>query len=316
MIRRTYLIGLLSLALLVTGLDGVAHAAIEVNSISRNYDEVQAYMADLVAKYPLNAQFFDLGLSDSGAVIRGLKIGSGSVKNLVVATHHGNEYGSTEVAKGFAASLAADPMQDQTVFVIPVLNIGGYNKRMRRESARGQSFDPNRNYPGPCGTEGPFTLKSTGALAQFIDVQGIVSSATLHTYFPAVVYPWGLSSRDLSTPYDDIFKMLAEVATVESRYQTGNSTEVVYAADGTYEDYAYWKYGVWSMLFELGYSHSPTQSQVDEMVRVNVPGLRRMFAQAPRERAENHAFAGRCINKAAMAASGVIDPRYVDRHDE
>jgi len=284
--------------------------------ISRSYDEVQAFLADIVAKNPQNAQFFDLGVSDSGAIIRGLKIGNGPVKSLVVGAHHGNEYGSTEVAKGVAASLAAEPMQDQTVFVVPVLNVGGYNRRSRWESARGKSWDPNRNYPGPCGSEGEFTLKSTGALAQFIDSQEIVNSATLHTYFPAVVYPWGLASRDLSTPYDDIFKMLVEAATLESGYQTGNSTDVIYAANGTYEDYAYWKHGVWSILFELGPSHSPSQSQVDQMVRVNVPGIRRMFAQAPRERAERHSFEGRCINRAQLGSGLYADPKYFDRHDE
>ena len=286
-------------------------------AISRNYDEVQAFLADLASRYPQNAQFFDLGVSDSGAMIRGLKIGDGPVKSMVVATHHGNEYGSTEVAKGVAASLAADPMKDQTVFVVPVLNIGGYNKRTRWESAKGRSWDPNRNYPGPCGSEGEFSLKSTGALAQFIDAQGIVNSATLHTYYPAVVYPWGLSSNDLSTPYDDLFKMLVGAATQESKYQTGNSTEVIYAANGTYEDYAFWKHGVWSILFELGYSHSPTQAQVDEMVRVNVPGIRRMFAQSPSQRADRHEFTGHCTGAMeTFMAGGRVDPRFVDKHDE
>jgi len=297
-------------------LTGGAQADAPRFPISRSYDEVQAFLADIAAKNPANASFFDLGVSDSGATIRGLKIGNGPVKSMVVAAHHGNEYGSTEVAKGVAAAFAADPLQDQTVFVVPVLNIGGYNKRARWESAKGRSWDPNRNYPGPCGSEGQFTLKSTSALAQFIEAEGIVNSATLHTHYPAVVYPWGLSSRDLSTPYDDLFKMLAQAATVESRYQTGNSTEVIYAANGTYEDYAYWKHGVWSMLFELGYSHSPSQAQVDEMVRVNVPGIRRMFAQSPTQRAENHDFTGKCLGQNVLGADGKPDSRYIDKHDE
>src|SRR5207248_223649 len=117
------------------------------------------------------------------------------------------------------------------------------------ESAGEGSYDPNRDYPGPCGTEGPHKLKSTKALAQFVADKGIVASATLHTFYPVVAYPWGISTHDLSTPYDDLFKMLATSAVTESHYPIGNSTEAIYPADGTYEDYAFWKHGIWSLLF-------------------------------------------------------------------
>lgn len=273
---------------------------------ARSYAEVKSFLQNLAAKYPETTQLFTLGTSDSGEAIVGVKVGNGPTKNLVVGTHHGNEYGSTEVAKAFAASVAEAPIKGQTVFVVPVLNISGYNSGNRYERTNKGSFDPNRDYPGPCGTEGPFHLKSTNALAQFLEREQIVASATLHTFYPAVVYPWGLSSHDLSTPYDDLFKMLVTAATVESKYPTGNSTELIYAADGTFEDYAYWKHGVWSILFELGRSHSPSQGAVEEMKKVNVPGLRRMLEQAPLARAERHDFTGRCD----------VRLKAFDRHDE
>ena len=116
----------------------------------------------------------------------------------MVATHHGNEYGSSEVAMAAAKDLAEQPISDQTVYVVPVLNIQGYNSRDRYETTADKRYqDPNRDYPCPCGTDGPFALKSTQALANFIDHEGIVTSATLHTFYPAVVYPWGFSTHDL-----------------------------------------------------------------------------------------------------------------------
>lgn len=287
---------LLSLSFLI--LSSLASAEIA----PRSYAEVQKFLRQVVSQNPGNAELFVLGQSDTGEPIEGVRVGSGPVKNLVVGTHHGNEYGSAEVAKGFAASIAAAPIQGQSVFVIPVLNISGYNQGARWE----KRYDPNRDYPGPCGTEGPFRLKSTKALADFVDREQIVASATLHTFSPAVLYPWGISTRDTGTPYDDLFRMLTQAATVESGYQTGNSTELLYPADGTFEDYAYWKHGIWSLLFELGYSHSPNQGAIDTLVRVNVPGLRRMLEQAPRQRAENHAFTGRCD----------VRLRSLDRHEE
>jgi hypothetical protein len=155
-------------------------------------------------------------------------------------------------------------------------------------------------------TEDPFNLKSTKALADFLERENIVASATLHTYYPAVVYPWGLSTPDLDTPHTNTYKRLAELAALDSNYQTGNSSEVIYPADGTFEDYAFWKHGVWSLLFELGFSHFPSEADIETMKRVNTPGLRRFFEQAPRMRAENHEFTGRCD----------LRLRALDRHDE
>jgi carboxypeptidase T len=261
---------------------------------SSRYSEIQRFLNLTATQNPLTTRVIEVGESDNGEKIQGLAIGSGSIKNLVIATHHGNEYGSTEVAKAFAQSLATQPIEGQTLYVIPVLNISGYNRFQRTEQANGRSFDPNRDYPGPCGTDGPHRLKSTRALARFIDQNNITVSATLHTFSPAVVYPWGFATADLVTPSEDIFKSLVQIATQWSHYEVGNSTAVIYPAAGTFEDYAYWKHGIWSLLFELGESHSPNSQDVQEMISKNVPGLRALFTQAPTARAELHDFNGKC----------------------
>ena len=259
-----------------------------------NYQIVLNQLKKIVQENPTTTEWIDIGKSDSGQMISGLKIGDGATADLVVATHHGNEYGSTAVAMGTAEAFAKDPLPGHTVYVIPVLNISGYNTRDRYERTSRGSIDPNRDYPGPCVQTRSFQSKSTKALADFVSQKQIVSSATLHTYFPAVLYPWGVSTLDTFTPYDSIFINLTKAATVESRYQIGNSKDVLYAADGAFEDYAYWKHGIWSLLFEMGSSHSPTQEGIKRMVADNVPGLRRFFEMAPKTRAENHAFTGRC----------------------
>jgi carboxypeptidase T len=180
------------------------------------YDDVKTALQDILQKFPQNATPVVIGDSDSGQQVVALAIGHGATHNLIVATHHGNEYGSTSVVVNFARALAQDPIPDQTVFVVPVLNISGYNANSRREVAQGTTFDPNRDYPGPCATEGPYKLKSTLGLAKFIDAQNIVASATLHTFYPAVVYPWGMSTHDTGTAYDPLFIMLAQAATAWS----------------------------------------------------------------------------------------------------
>lgn len=270
------------------------------------YDQVRDLLHQIAQQPGERAKVFTLGVTDSGQAVEGLAIGNGPIHNLVVATHHGNEYGSTEVAKAFAAALAQNPIAGQTIYVIPVLNITGYNADRREETLGGLTRDPNRDYPGPCGTQGPHKLKSTALLAKFVADNDIVASATLHTFSPAVLYPWGISTRDLSTPYDAIFKSLGEAAAVESGYAVGNSTELLYPADGTFEDYSFWKHGIWSMLFEMGYSHDPSPAEVKKMIEVNVPGLRRMFEKAPTARAVDHDFHGKCDAKMFR----------MDRHDE
>lgn len=260
------------------------------------YDAIVKQMEQVAQSYPGQAEIFVLGTNDQGQPIKGLKIGQGATNSLVVATHHGNEYGSTEVGIGFAKYLAAAPIKDQTVWVIPVLNISGYNRNDRYEKNLKTSIDPNRDYTGPCVSpkNKSFQLRSTSALAQFLVDKNIIISATLHTYSPVVVYPWGISTQDLSTPYDNEYKKLVEAATIESGYQTGNNTELLYPADGTFEDYAYWKHGIWSLLFELGFSHEPDQQSVLNMVTTNNPGIKRFLESAPKQRVSVHGFSGKC----------------------
>ena len=260
-----------------------------------NYEKVVQQIEQIAAQNPANAEVFTMGINNQGQPIKGLKIGNGAINSLVVGTHHGNEYGSTAVALGFAQSLAQAPIAGQTVYIVPVLNISGYNRKDRFESSTSsQVVDANRDYPSPCKAGPNFKLKSTEALAKFVDEKNIIISATLHTYWPAVVYPWGISTTDLTTPYDNQYKELVRLATVESRYQTGNNTDVLYPADGTFEDYAYWKHGIWSLLFELGFSHNPDAQAVKNMIDVNTPGLRRFLENAPTQRVAEHNLSGRC----------------------
>lgn len=266
-----------------------------------NYDQVLKNLDQIAALNPANVQVFTMGTNNQGQPIKGLKIGQGAVNSLIVGTHHGNEYGSTAVALGVAQDLAKNPIVTQTVYVIPVLNISGYNRKDRYESnSQGSTssvVDANRDYPSPCKKDPAFQLKSTEGLAQFLVDKNISISATLHTYWPAVVYPWGISTTDLKTPYEDQYKALVTAATLESKYQTGNNTEVLYPADGTFEDYAYWKHGIWSLLFELGFSHNPDPQAIKNMIDVNTPGIRRFLETSPTTRVTQHNFSGHCDSR-------------------
>jgi hypothetical protein len=87
---------------------------------------------------------------------------------------------------------------------------------------------------------------------------------------------------------------MVQAATETSHYSIGNNTELIYPADGTFEDYAYWKHGIWSILFEAGHTHNPSKADLNQLVQENTPGLRKMFEIAPQARATSHDFNGKC----------------------
>lgn len=259
------------------------------------YERVVQALQQIEAENPNISKVIQVGVSDSGLPIMGIQIGRAGKANLIVGTHHGNEYGSTAVAVASAQAFARAPLQGQIIYVIPVLNISGYNAGSRFERTQnGRTVDPNRDYEGPCRSGQPYLLKSTASLAQFVDQAGIVASATLHTFMPGVLYPLGLSTPDTETADEVEFVRLGRAATGQSGYTVGNSNELLYAADGTFEDYAYWKHGIWSLLFELGTSHRPSENQINTMIRTNLPGLRRFFIESPPSRSMKNAFSGRC----------------------
>lgn len=259
------------------------------------YERVVQALQKIEAESPNTSKVIQVGISDSGMPIMGIQIGQAGKANLIVGTHHGNEYGSTAVAVAAAQAFAKAPLQGQIIYVIPVLNISGYNSGSRLErNQRGRAVDPNRDYEGPCRSGEPYQLKSTASLAKFIDQANIVTSATLHTHKPGVFYPLGLSTNDLKTKDHDEYVRLARVTAGQSGYAVGNSTEFLYAADGTFEDYAYLKLGIWSLLFELGTTHSPSQNQINTMIQSMLPGIRRYFLTSPPNRSNQYAFTGRC----------------------
>jgi carboxypeptidase T len=260
------------------------------------YQTVQSQLQQIVKDFPA-AHLFDLGVTDSGEMVQGLISGDGPVAKLVVATHHGNEYGSTAVGVAFARYVAEHPIAGHTIYVIPVLNVTGYNADQREENLPSGGYntqDPNRDYPGPCVTGTSHHLKSTKLLADFVAAKNIVASTTLHTFASEVLYPWGVSTHETATPYLDQFIQLGKLAAQESGYKVGNSTDDLYPADGTFEDYAFWKHGIWSLLFEMGVTHSPSDDQVQTMINGNVPGIYRFLEQSPVTRAVDHDFHGKC----------------------
>lgn len=260
---------LIVLALLTSGL---AHAA------QSRYDKITAELKAIETQAPSVAKVVSIGNNDDNVPIQALRVSlrpdmsdSLRIAHLVVGTHHGNESAAATTAMQFAHKLVAkfqssalyrDGLVETEWLIVPVLNISGYNKNNRYE----RSVDPNRDYPSPCISQQGGRLKSTTLLRQVFDKRAYVGSVTLHGYIGAMTYPWGLNVANTHTYDHNMFDHAVGKAAAVNGYRYGTSTEVVYPADGTYEDWAYWKHGNYTMLIELkDGSSSDVAKTVDAM---------------------------------------------------
>lgn len=265
------------------------------------YDQVRARLANVVAQNPDLVSRIVIGINDQGVEIEGVRIGAtfagkdGTVNHLVVGAHHGNEQKSTDVALAFIDEMVAakrsgaglDRKLSSTVLhVIPVLNIGGYNANRRQEyDASGRSFDPNRDYPDPCGNSSTFNLASTDALAKYLIAEDIVGAVTIHGYIGTFTYPWGTYTNQTATPDDNVFRNVTTQAARVNRYRTGTHADVIYPTVGAFEDWAYHSIGVWVALLEIANNPNVTQ---------DARSLVSYFAAIPGERSQYHEHLGSC----------------------
>lgn len=227
------------------------------------YKNVVDKLALLQNQYPGFAQVLSIGTNDDDTDIAALRISltpavsdPKKVGHLVVSTHHGNEskaadftlYFIEELLKRYSSTeLFRGSLADTEWLIIPVLNISGYNAHSRHE----HGYDSNRDYPGPCLTAPGGKLKSIRLLMSHLKTRIYTGSLTVHGYVGALTYPWGVNTGDTHSLDHNAFEKITKAAASLNGYRFGTSTDVVYPADGTYEDYAYWKHGLWSLLLEL-----------------------------------------------------------------
>jgi len=237
-----------------------------------NYDNIVNQINQIAQNNSAYAQVIDIGTNDQGNKIYGLKIEDISVledgkpAHLIVGTHHGNEGTAATLSVNLAQKLIDTMKAGKTAisgcvfYVIPVLNISGYNANRRTEVNKSGSYvDPNRDYPDPCVSASYYELASTKNLSLFVERYNIVGSVTIHGYIGTFTYSWGIYTSNTKTPDDTQFRTMASEAVKANGYQTGTHTDVIYPAAGSYEDWAYYQFGVWSMLLELDSSANLTK---------------------------------------------------------
>jgi len=228
-----------------------------------NYLRVVNKMRSLESSHPSTVKVFEMGKDNNQTPIYGIRISTTpaqmdpkKIGHLMVATHHGNEIAAPEMAMKFMDKMVAKynskdlfrgQLADKEWTIIPVLNITGYNIESRHEF----NSDPNRDYPGPCFAKPGGKLSSIRSMMEFMKTRIFAGSITVHGYLGALTYPWGVDVQNTHTLDHNQFDQWTAKAAAVNGYRYGTSTDLVYPVDGSYEDYAYWKHGMWSLLVEL-----------------------------------------------------------------
>lgn len=225
--------------------------------------QLKAHIDGIQKKFPDVTRVFDAGFNDDGERIYGLRISimpdvvdTTKVGYFVAGGHHGNEPHSVTLALHTAQAVALQmtnvkfrsPTLDSTEWwIVPSVNLPGLDKGSRWERGR----DPNREYPGPCHTAPASPLKSVQSIIALLEARPFTAAATLHGYIGTLTSPWGTTTTQPKTAEYPTYEKWLRRASRRNGYRWGTSAEVIYPANGTFEDYVYWKLGAWSLLVEL-----------------------------------------------------------------
>jgi len=264
---------------------GVVLAAFAISFVANaaeptgRYKQIVDGMKKLNEAYPTISHIYSIGKNDDDVEIMAMRISVTPTKmdpakigQLVVGTHHGNESHAATFSMAFmkktleryeTSEVYRGNLADMEWTIVPVLNVSGYNANNRYEHGR----DPNRDYPGPCIKATGGKLKSIALIMEAMKQRAYTGSLTVHGYVGTLTYPWGIDVKDDHTQDHNLFEQMTAKAAKLNGYRYGTSTEVVYPCDGTFEDYTYWKHGMWSLLLELrDGSEDDITRTVDSMV--------------------------------------------------
>ena len=267
---------------------------------SGRYKTVVDRMNALQAQFPERVGVFSIGQNDDGVEIYAMRISTSprysdtaKVAHFIVSTHHGNEQKATTFTMHFVDELLKKYLSpevyrgnlaDTEWTVIPVLNVSGYNSNNRYE----KGVDSNRDYPGICSGAPGGRLKSIRLIMEHLKTRVYSGSLTVHGYIGTLTYPWGVNVDNPRTHDHNHFAQITAKAASHNGYRHGTSTDIVYPAEGTYEDYAYLKHGMWSLLLEL------KDGSADD-IRKTTTAMMAYFDQLDASPSTKNQFTARCL---------------------
>jgi len=139
-------------------------------------------------------------------------------------------------------------------------NGGGMWRKNRRNNGNGTyGVDLNRNYSFQWGLDnsgsspnsssdvyrgtGPFSEPETQMMRDFVQSHNFTNAFNNHSYSNLMLRPWGYTGSTHAK--EELYDELSEQMCWHNRYQYGNSSKVIYSANGEADD---WFYGIEDIL--------------------------------------------------------------------
>jgi predicted deacylase len=245
-----------------------------------NQKEIAAYLRSAAKDHPDVARFEVLGQSQQGREIASVTISknwSPDTPSIYFnGTHHGNERASTEAVLGFIEKLLAN--QDQPavdrllkryrIILQPLVNPDGHALNLRTDS---KGIDPNRDYATPTRDErDAFQLVETRIVKRILEKERVVASAAFHSGLEAVLWPW--CHTPTTSQHDPVFRRLAGRVANKMQLQKARQSFYDYKTDGEYIDFAYMRYGIYALTFEVDHEAAPTVRRLPAVVHRSAMG--------------------------------------------
>ncbi|XP_053684599.1 carboxypeptidase B-like [Sabethes cyaneus] len=249
------------------------------NSILKTYlrhADINKYLDELASKYASRVSVSSIGKSYEGRSLKAITI-NGKANNSVIfldAGIHAREWIAPATALYAINQLVEHATNNRNVLsnltwvILPVVNPDGYEysheqerfwRKTRKPAGKCKGTDGNRNFGFHWGEVGasssacsetyrgdaPFSEPETQAVRDALTkLKGRCKFyLTLHSYGNYLLYPWGWTS-DLPDSWEEIDEVAqAGAAAIKqatgSHYTVGSSTNVLYAAAGGSDDWAF-----------------------------------------------------------------------------
>lgn len=240
------------------------------------HDEINEYLDDLARKYSSKVSVEEVGKSHEGRPLKTITINGGTNSSVIFldAGIHAREWIAPATALYVINQLVEHSEEHESVLadftwvILPVANPDGYEhsheadrfwRKTRKPAGNCKGTDGNRNFDfhwgevgasaSPCADtyrgETAFSEPETRVIRDSLNqLKGSCKFyLTLHSYGNYLLYPWGWTNK-LPPTWQDIDEVAQAGASAikqatGTRYTVGSSTNVLYAAAGGSDDWAY-----------------------------------------------------------------------------
>jgi predicted deacylase len=236
--------------------------------------DITAYLSGVAAAVPEVVKAQTLGQSIRGRSIPYAIINATCQSTppavLLVGTHHGDEWSSTEAALANVDYLLRGGsdvralLRSYAFYVLPVLNVDGHEASPpTRENADG--VDINRDYAYPERPESSaFKEKETQLIKLLQDQVGFRAALTFHSGSTSVLWPWCYTATP--APDDARLSSVGAKTAQAMGFNTYAASYFDYPTQGEYIDYAYMKSKTLAFTVEVSLVKTPAVSTIPQIV--------------------------------------------------